>query len=102
MLENKLILDAGCGTGWFTKAIIDRSGKVIAIDIGERLVKITKEKNSMAHGVVGSILAMPFKENAFGYVISSDVIEHTSNPLQATRELVRVLKKWDYLYHCSQ
>ena len=36
--------------------------------------------------------ALPFPDNSFDYVISSDVIEHTPDPLQSTREMIRVLK----------
>ncbi|MEO8400139.1 MAG: methyltransferase domain-containing protein [Ignavibacteriaceae bacterium] len=91
-LEGKTLLDAGCGTGWFTKKAVERKAKVTSLDISAKLVDITKKKNPAAITIEGSLLDLPFEDNSFDYVISSDVIEHTPNPFDAVRELVRVLK----------
>jgi 2-polyprenyl-3-methyl-5-hydroxy-6-metoxy-1,4-benzoquinol methylase len=96
-LNRKLFLDAGCGTGWFTKEAVKQGAKVITLDIGKKLVGISLNKTPQALGSVGSLLDLPFKDNTFEYIISSDVIEHTQNPYRATDELVRVLKPNGYL-----
>jgi len=92
-LKSKLFLDAGCGTGLFTKAAILREANVTAIDISPNLVNLTKKNNPSATVIECSLLHLPFQDNYFDYVISSDVIEHTSDPIAATKELIRVLKK---------
>lgn len=91
-LGGKLLLDGGCGTGWFTRRAVERGARVTSVDIAPRLVEITQQKNPAANAVVASILELPFPDHAFDIVISSDVIEHTPDPLKATRELIRVLK----------
>jgi len=91
-LKDKLLLDAGCGTGLFTKKAIEREAKVTSIDIAPKLVELTKKKNPATNAIEASLLELPFADNTFDYVISSDVIEHTSNPYNATKELIRVLK----------
>jgi SAM-dependent methyltransferase len=91
-LENRTLLDAGCGTGLFTKKAIDREAIVTSVDIAPRLVELTKKKNPAATVIEASLLQLPFEENKFDYVISSDVIEHTSDPYRAVIELIRVLK----------
>lgn len=91
-LKNKSLLDGGCGTGLFTKKAIERGAEVISLDIAPKLVELTIRKNPSAKGIEGSLLELPFKENTFDYVISSDVIEHTPDPLAAVKELIRVLK----------
>ncbi len=91
-LTGKSILDGGCGTGWFTKKAIARGAQVTSLDIAPKLVQLTKQKNPHTDPVCGSVLALPFADNTFDFVISSDVIEHTPNPYQATKELLRVLK----------
>lgn len=91
-LKDKTLLDAGCGTGLFTKKAIERNSKVTTIDIAPKLVELTMKKNPSAIGIVASLLSLPFENNSFDYVISSDVIEHTTNPYDATIELIRVLK----------
>ena len=91
-LKDKSLLDAGCGTGLFTKKAIERGAKVTSIDIAPKLVELTKNKNPTAEAIEASLLNLPFDDNTFDYVISSDVIEHTTNPYEATKELIRVLK----------
>jgi len=91
-LENKTLLDAGCGTGIFTQKAISMKAETTSLDIAPNLVEITKKKNPTCKGFEGSILNLPFKDNTFDYVISSDVIEHTPDPYKATIELIRVLK----------
>jgi 2-polyprenyl-3-methyl-5-hydroxy-6-metoxy-1,4-benzoquinol methylase len=91
-LNDKLLLDAGCGTGLFTKRAIERGADVTSIDIAVKLVELTKKKNPATNAIEASLLKLPFDDNTFDYVMSSDVIEHTLNPYDATKELIRVLK----------
>ncbi len=91
-LKDKTFLDAGCGTGLFTKVAVQRGATITAIDIAPKLVELTKKKNPTVTGIEASLLELPFPDNSFDYVISSDVIEHTTDPYAATKELIRVLK----------
>lgn len=91
-LKNKTLLDGGCGTGLFTKKAIERGAEVTSLDIAPKLVELTIKKNPSATGIEGSLLELPFEDNTFDFVISSDVIEHTPDPLAAVKELIRVLK----------
>ncbi len=90
-LKNKNVLDAGCGTGWFSKAAVERGGEVTSLDVGEKLLQQVAQK-CQTNRVIGSVLDLPFEENVFDFVISSEVIEHTPNPKKAIEEMYRVLK----------
>lgn len=89
-LQDKLLLDAGCGTGWFTQWAIARGAKVISLDIGRSLLKETKVKGGI-YLTCGDLLHLPFPNKYFEYIICSEAIEHTINPQQAIYELSRVL-----------
>lgn len=90
-IRNMKVLDAGCGTGWFSKIAVDRGGMVTSMDLGENLLsKVAMKCNS--ERVVGSILEIPFPDNFFDIVISSEVIEHVPDQYKAMQELFRVLK----------
>ncbi len=89
-LAGKRVLDAGCGTGWFSQAVCERGAQVTALDIGPRLVAQMREKCD-ADPVVGSTLELPFADGRFDVVISTEVIEHTPDPRAAVAELTRVL-----------
>jgi 2-polyprenyl-3-methyl-5-hydroxy-6-metoxy-1,4-benzoquinol methylase len=90
-LEGLKLLDAGCGTGWFSKRACERGADVTSLDIGENLLEqVAKKCNSTR--VVGDVCNLQFPSNNFDIVISSDVIEHTVNPRKALSELARVVK----------
>lgn len=89
-LHGKLLLDAGCGTGWFSKWALERGARVISSDIGINLLKEARTKGSI-HLVCGDLLYLPYSENQFDYIICSEAIEHTIDPRKAVSELTRVL-----------
>ncbi|MBU0763367.1 MAG: class I SAM-dependent methyltransferase [Bacteroidetes bacterium] len=90
-IAGKKLLDAGSGTGWFSKAACERGAIVTSMDLGENLLAQVAKK-CKSERIIGSILEIPFEENTFDYVVSSEVIEHTPDPLAAIDELYRVLK----------
>lgn len=91
-LAGKLVLDAGCGTGEFSRRAAAAGARVVALDIGPRLVRVAKRKTPELQGVVGTLMALPFPDNAFDDLICSEAIEHTVSPRLAVLELCRVLK----------
>ncbi len=91
-LQGKKLLDAGCGTGWFSKKATELGAHVTAMDLSPTLVQITKDKVPSVNAIVGSVLEISFPDNYFDYVISSEVIEHTPNPKLAVKEMLRVLR----------
>lgn len=90
-LGGKTLLDAGCGTGWFSQRAVERGARVTSMDLGEKLLGEVAKKCA-SERVVGSILAIPFQDRSFDYVISSEVVEHVPDPFKAIAELHRVLK----------
>jgi 2-polyprenyl-3-methyl-5-hydroxy-6-metoxy-1,4-benzoquinol methylase len=90
-ITGKKLLDAGCGTGWFSAAAAKRGANVTSMDVGPELLKQVSKK-CQTECVVGSILEIPFEEATFDVVVSSEVIEHVVDPKKALSELFRVLK----------
>lgn len=90
-LHGKKLLDAGSGTGWFSERACKRGAQVTSLDVGEKLLaQVAKKCDS--ERVVGDLLALPFPADSFDVVICSEVIEHTTDPEHAVRELARVLR----------
>jgi len=90
-ISGKRLLDAGCGTGHFSKVASEKGAVVTSMDIGVRLLEKVAEK-CKTERVVGSVLDMRYDNNCFDFIISSEVIEHTENPYRAIEEFYRVLK----------
>jgi SAM-dependent methyltransferase len=98
--KNKIVLDAGCGSGKFSSAIAKfKAKKVFGIDIGKTgldFAKQQKKKREYCKIVsykYGSILNLPFKKNSIDIVWSNGVIHHTTNYSKCLKEFSRLLKK---------
>jgi 2-polyprenyl-3-methyl-5-hydroxy-6-metoxy-1,4-benzoquinol methylase len=90
-LRSKLVLDAGAGTGIFSREAAARNARVVSVDLGDTLLKrVAKKARCLI--AAADILQLPFPSSTFDFVISSEVIEHTPDPRAACIELGRVLK----------
>ena len=90
-LRGRRVLDVGCGTGWFSREIERAGGRVVALDIGVKLLEKVGDKCGAAR-VAGDACGLAFTDNSFDIVVSSECIEHTVDPRQALAEMCRVLK----------
>lgn len=90
-LRGKIFLDAGSGTGWFSKMAEERGAIVYSTDIGLNILNQVSLKCD-SYRVCGSVLELPYRDNAFDVVMSTEVIEHTEDPYRGVDELIRVLK----------
>lgn len=85
--ESDRVLDFGCGSGALLRAIGERSGSLVGVEINPSAVRAAK-----ANGipVVSSITDVD--ECSIDAVISNHAIEHVENPLEVLRQIERVLK----------
>jgi ubiquinone/menaquinone biosynthesis C-methylase UbiE len=91
----KKILDLGCGTGRFTKALRARfDAEVIGIDPSEKMLAQARRKQSdgkirYEHGRAESI---PLPDNSVDLIFMSMIFHHFSDPALAALECRRVLR----------
>jgi len=90
-LKGKLVLDAGCGVGGLTRALVAKGARVIALDIGPRLAAETRAR-CRCEAVVGTLDALGFASSSFDVVFSTEAIEHTPDPERSVVELYRLVK----------
>lgn len=85
-----LTLDAGSGTGHFSRALAGLGARLVSLDVGTGLLsQVRKKCRSLA--VQASLLSLPFPDRAFGAILCTEVIEHTADPRAAVAELCRIL-----------
>jgi SAM-dependent methyltransferase len=105
--ENKICLDAGCGSSYHGSINLINLGakKVIGMDLDttilknlKNLKKILNKNISKLDIKIGSVLKMPFKKEFFDFVLCQGVIHHTTNPKLGFKECYRVLKKGGHAY----
>jgi len=88
-----LSLDAGCGTGGLLTrlAALDGSGRAIGLDVDARAAEFARRKSGCPV-TLGSVNALPFRENSFSAIFSMDVLCHRAvDPAAALREAERCL-----------
>lgn len=96
-LKGKKFLDVGCGLGFFASKAGKLGADVYGIDIGERLINISRKRYPKGKFSVASAARLPFKDNSFDLILCTEVIEHVNNQNKALSEIFRVLKKGGYL-----
>jgi ubiquinone/menaquinone biosynthesis C-methylase UbiE len=100
-------LDIGCGTGALSEAVLSRQNpaELIAIDQSEGFVKSAQQRlGSSVRCEIGNAMELSFPDSRFDNVISGLVLNFTSEPEKALREMKRVTAHggtvavyvWDY------
>jgi len=94
-IEYKSVLDIGCSTGIGIKSFFEPLGKeCVGIDVSKTAIDRAIERGVSAQ--VASVTDIPFDDNSFDLVGSTDVIEHLrpEDQEKAHRECFRVSKKY--------
>lgn len=90
-----VILDAGCGTGYFTVELHTRySGeKIVALDISEGMLKIARKRirDQKIHYICADVELLPFQNNSINCIYSNLSIQWCPNIADALYEFYRVL-----------
>lgn len=102
--QDKIILDAGCGTGentWSWQRILGINSKIFGLDLSEKSVNIANNRFSkhefQPDFSVGSLLNISLPDNSVDLVFCSGVLVAVTQPQKAYNELVRVLKPGGHL-----
>lgn len=102
----KTILDAGCGTGFCSRALKKRfsKAKITGVDIAQGMIDQAKLSNKLFSKVdyqCADIENLPHKNSSFDLVVSSLTIQWIEKPLAVFKELERVLKPGGLLIFSS-
>lgn len=87
--KDKLVLDAGVGTGRFALPLQARGYQVIGVDISERMLGKARAKGA-SDLVRGDLRSLPFKDGSFGACLSVHVLHLISDWRNVLVEVGRV------------
>lgn len=87
----KRVLDIGCGTGFFSKMLIEIGYEVTSIDSSPVALDYSR-KRGLANLVTGDALKLPFPDGSFDAACALDILEHIDDDRGALKEWQRVLK----------
>ena len=99
------VLDVGTGTGIFVPFLLNKigtKGQLIAIDIAEEMLKLSKSKafyGNVEH-LHADIVNLPLAEKTFDAIVCYSSFPHFHNKPQALTEMSRVLKSEGRLFIC--
>ncbi len=87
-------LDAGCGTGMFTRCLLAEGASVVGLELSFPMLLKAGEKldGYQFQMVQGDMQHLPFADNEFDKTISVSAIEFIENAKGAIDELFRVTK----------
>jgi SAM-dependent methyltransferase len=93
------ILDAGCGSGSMAREIAKAFPKAIVagIDLRDEYIDYARRRAAEAHlqnlsFKTGDVRELPFPNDSFDIIWTKYLLQWVAEPMQAMRELVRVLK----------
>ena len=89
------ILDLSCGTGELLLALWKQGKKnLFGVDLSEKMFLKSREKLPKEIFLQqGNVEHLPFPNNTFDYVISTEAFHHYPNQKKALEEMKRVVKK---------
>ncbi|MSQ15476.1 MAG: class I SAM-dependent methyltransferase, partial [Dehalococcoidia bacterium] len=89
-IENKRILDIGCGLGTYVKRFLDFSPHVYGLDVDEERLKIGAA--TLSNLALAKSETLPFRDNSFDITFMNEVLEHVQDDAQTIREVLRVTR----------
>jgi len=95
-LENKKILDCGCGHGEVEFALADSGAEIFAIDFSSSVDSVKKrlEKSNIqnVHLIQADLNFLPLKEKSFDILHSDGVLHHNPDTKSAFMNIAKSLK----------
>lgn len=97
-VHGRAVLDAGCGIGLLSKRLGLDKNQVVGIDINLHMLQYSKNEIKFGDILRASIYEIPIKSKEFDCVFLSNVMEHLERPLEALKEIRRMLKPSGVLF----
>lgn len=86
------VLDAGCGTGAFSRRWRERGSEVTALDLSAQMLAQARSQQTAHHYTQGDIEALPFASRSFDLVWSNLAVQWCDDLSQGLGELLRVIR----------
>lgn len=92
---NAILLDAGCGTGYWTRQISAKVNRVIGLDMAEGMLHFAEKNSTAQHKPLwcgGDLENLPLADNSVDVIFSSLAVQWCESLTPLLNEWFRVLK----------
>ena len=96
-LENPLIIEVGCGSGWNSEVLaylLKKPVRYIGMDYAPAMTSLGKESYPNVQFVVGDATELPLREDSCDILLSGTVLMHLLGYKRAIVESIRVARHW--------
>jgi SAM-dependent methyltransferase len=99
-INNKTILDFGCGSGRWVEYFCNLGASYIGVDISDEMINLAKSRYPENSFTVLKDYKIPLEDDSCDFIFSIAVIHHNPPPQQEKllSEISRVLKPGGYLF----
>lgn len=89
------VLDVSCGTGQLLSSLVQQGKKdLFGVDLSKEMLAKAREKlHSFVQLQEGEVTQLPYPDQSFDYVISTEAFHHYPDQKKALREMKRVCKE---------
>ena len=96
--DDRSVLDVPCGRGRLLKAVSRRApgAALYGVDVNRQMVEQSRRDAPAARIQVGSVYAIPFRDESFDVVLCNESFMHFDEPRRALAELCRVSRERVY------
>ncbi len=94
-LDNKVVLDVGCGRGFYVNALKLSwpTSKVTGVDLNPKYLELAQKNKVLGVELIkGDASKLPFRSGSVDRLVSSELLEHVDDDLKVLKDFVRVLK----------
>ncbi len=95
------VVEIGCGTGIYTRFLLNDFRKVVAIDNDHKMVENARKILPNAKVLVADATRMPFGDNSVDVVFGVSVLHHIPDRNAVFREAKRILRKGGFAVFCE-
>jgi SAM-dependent methyltransferase len=91
-IENRLLIDLGCGLGGYSYVLANAGARVIGLDLDIKPLQGGLDR------ITGDATRIPLEHECVDIVLCSSLIEHVANPKILLDEICRIVKKSGWVY----
>jgi ubiquinone/menaquinone biosynthesis C-methylase UbiE len=93
-IEGKEIMDAGCGSGYSSRLIMEefRPSRLFAFDLMPEQIELARKNNPEIEFSIGSMTDIDAEDESFDAAFVFGVLHHIKQWRTAVKDVVRVLK----------